>query len=227
METQAAVSPELYRLAQDCPESLTDEEVMLVLCGSTGAQNADRGDDLGERLFSELFHRYHARVTSWCFRFTRNRGRALDLAQEVFFRAYRHRTGFRGDSRFSTWLYAITRNHCLSAIKKIPDPVDAGEIVPLRLRDFSNTPPDIAIERKQRHREMLQVIGTALEPTEARVMVLHYGYEVPLAAITQRLELTNPSGAKAYVVNARRKLDRVIKRRTSLAASASLSRTAT
>jgi RNA polymerase sigma factor (sigma-70 family) len=213
METQAAVSPQLYRLAQDCPESLRDEEVMLVLCGSDAAQD----DSLREMLFSELFHRYHMRVTSWCFRFTRNRGRALDLAQEVFFRAYRHRHGFRGDSRFSTWLYAIARNHCLSAIRKIADPVDAAEIVPVRLRDFSTTPPDVAIERKQRHREMWQVIGATLEPTEARVMALHYGYELPLAQITRDLSLTNPSGAKAYVVNARRKLDRVIKRRISMA----------
>ena len=44
-------------------------------------------------------------------------------------------------------------------------------------------------------------------------MALHYGYELPLAAITQQLELTNPSGAKAYVVNARRKLNLVMKRR--------------
>ena len=48
---------------------------------------------------------------------------------------------------------------------------------------------------------------------EARVMALHFGYEVPLAAITQQLALSNPSGAKAYVVNARRKLNSAIKRR--------------
>jgi RNA polymerase sigma factor (sigma-70 family) len=209
MVTQAALHPELYRMAHDCPESLTDEEVMFVLCDT----NVARDGDLNENLFSEIFRRYHVRVTSWCFRFTRNRGRALDLAQEVFFRAYRHRAGYRGDSRFSTWLYAVTRNHCLSAIRKIADPVDAGEIVPLRLQDFSTTPPDVALERKQRRQEMWRMIGSALEPTEARVMALHYGYELPLAAITRELALTNPSGAKAYVVNARRKLNRVIQRR--------------
>lgn len=222
METKTAVHQELYRLAQDCPESLTDEEVMFILCGPNAAQ----GDSLGDDLFGELFRRYHVRVTSWCFRFTRNRGLALDLAQEVFFRAHRHRNSFRGDSKFSTWLYAITRNHCLSWIRKIADPVDAAEIVPIRLRDSSTTPPDVAIEREQRHQEMWRVIGTALEPTEARVMTLHYGYDLPLAAITQQLALTNPSGAKAFVVNARRKLNRVIKRRTSLMTTSSLSRTA-
>jgi hypothetical protein len=46
-----------------------------------------------------------------------------------------------------------------------------------------------------------------------RVMALHYGHEVPLAAITRQLSLDNPSGAKAYIVNARRKLQAVIRRR--------------
>jgi RNA polymerase sigma-70 factor, ECF subfamily len=209
-------------MARDCPEALRDEEVMFVLCDS----NVVQGDSLGDSLFRELFERYRVRVTSWCFRLTHNRGRALDLAQEVFFKAYRHRHSFRGDSRFSTWLYAIARNHCLSSLKKIADPVDDGEIVPLRLSDLSMTPPDIIIERKQRHREMWLIMEAALEPMEARVMALHYGYELPLAAITQRLALTNPSGAKAYVVNARRKLNLVLKRRAFRKAAPSLSRTA-
>src|ERR1700683_3396931 len=98
MATQAAVQPEIHRMARDCPEGLTDEGVMFVLCDSV--------PDCGERLFSELFRRYHVRVTSWCFRLTRNQSRALDMAQEVFFKAYRYRHSFRGDSRFSTWLYA-------------------------------------------------------------------------------------------------------------------------
>jgi RNA polymerase sigma-70 factor, ECF subfamily len=205
MRSHAAVPTELRRMASDCPEALTDEEVMLVLCNSEGAESED--------LFSEIFRRYHARVTSWCFRLTRDRGRALDLAQEVFFKSYRYRHSFRGDSRFSTWMYAIARNHCLSALKKLADPAEAGEMIPPRLRDHSSIEPDLLIERQQRHRDMWQMIGATLEPMEAQVMALHYGYEVPLAAITERLALSNPSGAKAYVVNARRKLNTAIKRR--------------
>ncbi|HVV45978.1 MAG TPA: sigma-70 family RNA polymerase sigma factor [Bryobacteraceae bacterium] len=208
----------LYRTAQECPEALTDEEVMLVLCDSSA--------DLGNRLFSEIFRRYHVRVTAWCFRLTRNRGRALDLAQEIFFKAYRHRHGFRGDSRFSTWLYVITRNHCLSSLKKLADPVEMGETVPLRLQDCSVPRPDVLMERRQRQKEMWEMIGAVLEPMEARVMALHYGYELPLAAITRQLALTNPSGAKAYIVNARRKLNVMIKRRALRESAAPLSRTA-
>jgi hypothetical protein len=70
------------------------------------------------------------------------------------------------------------------------------------------------------------MIGATLEPMEAQVMALHYGYELPLAQITQKLALTNPSGAKAYVVNARRKLSLVLRRRALQKAAPSLSRTA-
>jgi hypothetical protein len=44
-------------------------------------------------------------------------------------------------------------------------------------------------------------------------MALHYGYEVPLGTLTQRFSLANPSGAKAYIVNGRRKLKGAISRR--------------
>lgn len=192
-------------MANECPEGLTDEEVMRVLCDSEGRESED--------LFGELFSRYQSRVNRWCFRLTHDRSRAFDLRQEVFFKAYRHRRSFRGDSRFSTWLYAIARNHCLSALKRIGDPADSGEPVPPRLRDITAVQPDVLVERQQRHREMWRMIAATLEPMEARVMTLHYGFELPLAVITQRLALRNPSGAKAYVVNARRKLNGAIKRR--------------
>jgi hypothetical protein len=109
-----AVHPELYRMARECVEGLTDEELMLVICDLT--------DSFGDNLFSELFRRYRVRVTSWCFRLTRNHGRALDLAREVFLKAYLYRHSFRGDAKFSTWLYAIARNHCLNSPRKIADP---------------------------------------------------------------------------------------------------------
>jgi hypothetical protein len=53
---------------------------------------------------------------------------------------------------------------------------------------------------------MWRLIETTLSATEARVIALHYAHEVPLRAITLRLGLSNPSGAKAYTVNARWKL---------------------
>lgn len=208
MLTQSDVSPELQRLADACPEALADEELMLVLRSLPESERRDC-------LFGELFRRYQPRVTSWCYRITRNQTSAVDLAQEVFFKAHRHMQAFRGDAKLSTWLYAITRNHCLSSLRRMAsDPVEMGESVPPGLRDLTVVEPDRNIEREQLSNRMWRMLTLALDPLEARVMTLHYGYEMPLAAITQRLALTNPSGAKAYIVNARRKLSAVIERRS-------------
>jgi len=207
MVTQDDISPELREMAATFPEALSDEELMLVLRNIPDAQ---RG-----HLFGEVFRRYQTRVTSWCYRLTRNQASAVDLAQEIFFKAYRHVHGFRGDSRLSTWLYAITRNHCLSFLRKMAaDPMEKGESVPRQLRDLRIAEPDYDIERAQLSRRMCEMLSSALNPLEARIMTMHYGYEMPLAAITRKLGLSNPSGAKAYIVNARRKLSAAIRRRS-------------
>jgi RNA polymerase sigma-70 factor, ECF subfamily len=207
MLTHEDISPELRKMAKTFPEALSDNELMRALRGLPDAQRS--------QLFGEVFRRYQSRVTSWCYRLTHNQACAVDLAQEIFFKAYRHMHGFRGDSRLSTWLYAITRNHCLSFIQKMAaDPVETGESVPPGLRDLRAAEPDCDIERAQLSRRIWRMLNSTLDPLEARVMTLHYGYEVPLATITVKLGLSNPSGAKAYIVNARRKLRAVIVRRS-------------
>jgi RNA polymerase sigma factor (sigma-70 family) len=200
-------SAELRKLADLNPESISDDELMLLLCAS-GSREAQ------DHLFAEFYRRFHVRVTNWCFRISHSRTRANDLSQEVFFKAWRHLGSFRGDSRPSTWLYVITRNHCLSALQRLAsDPLEAGAQLPERLRDNSMTHPDRRIERNQLCRDMCDVMNSALEPMEARILALHYGYEIPLGAITNRMSLVNPSGAKAYVVNGRRKLRSALQRR--------------
>ena len=132
---------------------------------------------------------------------------AEDLAQEVFFKAHRYRHGFRGDARLSTWLYAITRNHCLSSLrKKAAEPVEIAAVATSPIPDLPSREPEPELVREQMRRRMWRAVHSQLDPVEARVMVLHYAHEVPMAVITRRLELSNPSGAKAHVVNARRKL---------------------
>jgi hypothetical protein len=66
-----------------------------------------------------------------------------------------------------------------------------------------------------------------LDQTEAQVMLLHYGQELPLNAVSKMLGLTNKSGAKAYIVSAKRKLnaaksalDRPVRKEATFVASA-------
>ncbi|HTS77776.1 MAG TPA: sigma-70 family RNA polymerase sigma factor [Bryobacteraceae bacterium] len=168
------------------------------------------GQNQLDELFGELFRRYHSRVAVWCARLVKDPERGADLAQEVFLRAYRYRHTFRGDSRVSTWLYVIARNHCLNAIRRRDsDPLGNSDALPPGLVDeFGDVHADI--ERTQTLERMWRIIDQTLTSLEKRVMALHYGHEIKLETITRELMLSNPSGAKAYIVNARRKLKRVL-----------------
>jgi RNA polymerase sigma-70 factor (ECF subfamily) len=63
-------------------------------------------------MFGELVQRYQDSVFGMALRFVGGRGDAEDAAQEVFLRAYRGLDGFKGEAKFSTWLYRITFNLC-------------------------------------------------------------------------------------------------------------------
>jgi RNA polymerase sigma-70 factor, ECF subfamily len=64
--------------------------------------------------FEELVYRYDLKVLSIALRYTQNEDDAKDLYQEVFIRVFRSIKNFRFESEFSTWLYRITTNVCLT-----------------------------------------------------------------------------------------------------------------
>ena len=64
--------------------------------------------------FDVLVVRHQKSIQRVCYRFTGNAEDAADLTQEVFVKAYRSLPKFRGTSAFSTWLYRIAVNACLS-----------------------------------------------------------------------------------------------------------------
>ena len=67
--------------------------------------------------FDELMIRYERQIYRVCYRFVENREDAMDLAQEVFIKAFEHLAGFRKESSLKTWLYRIATNHCINHVK--------------------------------------------------------------------------------------------------------------
>lgn len=166
-----------------------------------------------QQYVDELFRRYHVKVARWCLAFTADRESAADLAQEICAKAYRSLLSFKAQSKFSTWLYAIARNHCLNAVRtrSAAPQMDAEETL-ADLPDLASPSPDAAIEHEQLVKTARHLINHELEETERLVFTLHFAEGLPLDVITRMLSLGNLSGAKAYLVSARRKLDRAVKR---------------
>ena len=73
--------------------------------------------DRDERAFRELLEGHRDRVYNITYRMLGNRAEAEDVAQEVFITVFKTIDTFREESKFSTWLYRVTVNHCKNRSK--------------------------------------------------------------------------------------------------------------
>ena len=206
--SSAALDPESIAIIPGMSlQELTDEALI-----AKSREEADRQQ--AEHYINELFRRHYTRVARWCLSFAEDRDGALDLAQEICAKAYKNLPYFKGQSKFSTWLFSIARNHCLNAVRaraSVPE-MDSDEEVMGALPDLGSDSPHQTVERNQLTEIARQFVNAELDETEKKVFTLHFAEELPLDVITRMLNLQNASGAKAYLVSAKRKLDRAVKR---------------
>lgn len=171
------------------------------------------GKPHGTPYADELFQRHYHRVALWCYRVSGDRDAATDLAQDVFVKAWAHLDHYRSDAKFTTWLYTIARNHCFNALKSrgrsAEEAIEGGLLEALGVQEAGF---DTDLERAQLAGAAREMMAKELTPTEAKVMTLHFSEELPLEAISRLLRMDNPSGAKAYIVSAKRKLKVAVER---------------
>jgi RNA polymerase sigma-70 factor (ECF subfamily) len=137
------------------------------------------------------------------FRYCRDRGRAEELAQEAFIRAWRGLAQWRREAAFSTWLFSLAANVFRSELKRFPT-------VSLPLEDAPEpSGPALqhrALEAKSRH-EALRRAVLALPLRYREPVILFYFHEMDLAAAARTMRL--PEGTlKARLSRARALLKR-------------------
>ncbi len=127
--------------------------------------------------FEALVAAYEKNVFNLALQMTGNREDAQDMTQEAFLKAYSSLSSFRGDSKFSSWLYRIVSNVCLdfkrrqgrrpSSSLTVED--DEGENIQLDIADESQS-PEALLERKMT-REAVRA-GLRQLPDEQRQILL-------------------------------------------------------
>jgi RNA polymerase sigma-70 factor (ECF subfamily) len=94
--------------------ALTDAEALELHRERMLLHRLRRGE---ERAFTELVQANKDRVFDLVFRMIGDREEALDLSQEVFVSVHAAVSRFRGESRLSTWIFRVAKNHCLNRLK--------------------------------------------------------------------------------------------------------------
>jgi len=157
-----------------------------------------------KRAASALLGRYRARVLAWCLQYTRQPDAALDLAQEVLIAAYGHLGSFAGRGRFGTWLFAITRNTCVSELRR-PSLMRDPDVDPDSLADADGEAAR-TVEERLAEEELLEILGRRLDRVEQDAIWLRYFEGMPVEMISRLLKLENATGARGILQRARRKL---------------------
>jgi RNA polymerase sigma-70 factor (ECF subfamily) len=168
------------------------------------AWRQDREGPAGRAAAQELFARYRTRAYAWCHRMVRDHDRALDLAQEGLLDAFRGLAGFDGRARFSSWLFRIVRNRCLTALR--PRSLRRDEALePDELWQDGRDPLEW-LATQQEEAAVQEAIRDRLDPLEQQVLWLRVGEDMGVEHITRALGIRQASGARGVLQSARRKL---------------------
>lgn len=139
--------------------------------------------------FRELFALHKDRVASIVFRFLGQSSDVDDVVQEVFLHVHRSLPRFRGDSRFTTWLYRLTANVTKMHLRRRasrPRVVDV-EVPDLPRHAEPPEGPDDALARQLRVRALYRLLER-LSEKKRMVLVLHDLEGLPAAEIAEVVE---------------------------------------
>jgi RNA polymerase sigma-70 factor, ECF subfamily len=115
-----------------------------------------------EKIFNDLYKKYHHDLFNFLFYMVHNREQAEDLVQEVYIRVLRSFQHFKGESSEKTWLFAIARNVAIDSFRKQKGwkqrMVDKVDFPSLQLPDGLPLPEEIVF-----HSEETQLMYKCLE----------------------------------------------------------------
>ena len=189
------------------PSSATFDESALV-------EKARAGD---AQAFTELVNHYERKIYRLAKHITQNDEDAEDVLQEAFLKAYEHLDGFKGDSKFYTWIVRIAVNEALMKLRKrkgdrtvsLDEPVDTGEeTVQREIAVWEDNP-----EQRYSREEMQQILDTAvqtLKPDFRTVFMLRDIEELSTEETAETLGISIPavkSRLAASPFGAARKID--------------------
>jgi RNA polymerase sigma factor (sigma-70 family) len=162
--------------------------------------------------FTVLVDRYKDLVFTLALRMMKHREEAEEVAQDTFIKVYKSLNKFKGDSKFSTWIYRVAYNTCLDRLKKNKRQqytVEINEYTEHQIKTLDNALDKI--EEKEREQAMQDCL--ALLPSEdSFLLTLYYFEELSLEEIGKIVDL-KPNNVKVKLFRSRKKLATVLRKK--------------
>ncbi|MBM4776727.1 MAG: sigma-70 family RNA polymerase sigma factor [Archangiaceae bacterium] len=161
--------------------------------------------------FETLVRLHQDRVYDFCVRMLNDREEAFDLTQEIFLSIHQNVDKFRADAKLTTWIFRISRNHCLNRLKYLKRrgrgrSEEFGEVNEKAISESmggSSQPDDLVV--KQRERQLVHQAIEELDEEQRSLVVLR---DVEGLSYDEIMEITElPEGTvKSRLHRAREKL---------------------
>lgn len=152
--------------------------------------------------FELVAERYEAKVYRLCVALLRDSAAAQDAAQESLLRVWKALPSYDGRAALSTWVYAITRNRCLTALERVRGELSiSDEAVQAEVEAVAGGEGNL----RQEHADTIRRIVEGLPEAARRVITLFYFEERSVAEVAAMLGL--PEGTvKTHLFRARASL---------------------
>ena len=161
--------------------------------------------------FAFLIDKYKDMVFTLAIKMVKSREEAEEVSQDAFIKAFKYLPKFKGDSKFSTWLYKIAYNTSLDAIKKKSNSYNNVPIDDITVNYISSVETILdGIEREERA-VVINDCMQQLQEDERAILLFFYFKELSLKEI---IEITSMSEAnvKVKLHRARKKLLSIVKK---------------
>jgi len=162
------------------------------------------------KVFAVLVDRYKDLVFTLAIRMMKNREEAEEVSQDTFIKVYKSLYKFKGDSKFSTWIYRVAYNTCLDRLKsnkRKQQTVEINEFTEYQVKSLDDALSLMeAEERKQAIQDCLQL----LPPDDCVLLTLYYFEELSLEEIAKVVNLT-ANNVKVKLFRSRKKLTTILR----------------
>jgi RNA polymerase sigma factor (sigma-70 family) len=153
-------------------------------------------------LFGLLYDRYADKVFRKCISFVRDRDVAQDMVQDVLLKVFTQLAKFKGNSRFSTWLYAITYNYCVEYYRRSQRYPSADiEEGPDIAEPDDQAEKDLLSLRAEKLRKAMDLIS----PEDKVILLMKYQDDTSIKDLTEHLNASE-SAIKMRLARARERI---------------------
>ena len=162
--------------------------------------------------FSVLIDRYKDLVYTLSLRMLKNREEAEEVSQDTFIKTYKSLHKFKGDSKFSTWIYKVAYNTCLDRLKKNKkhcNDVAIDEFTEHQIKTIDNA---LDILEQQEYSKTIQDCLTLLPNDDSFLLTLYYFENHSLEEISEIVGIT-ANNVKVKIFRSRKKLATILKQK--------------